>query len=161
MNREEMKDSWIEFLFSDIKERAIDAGAYIVERSHVSITLGGQRNSETILFLRTHMGLYVFFEYIIIYEKDGEYDYDLVNEKDLSNYANDFCNIVFKEKLFDANTPFKLTDDEEEAELKTNIQAWDKAFSPEFFKNMREKCMKVQKRLKELIIKGAAESFQM
>lgn len=160
MNREEMKDAWIEFLFSDIKERATDAGAYKVDRSYVGITVAGQ-HGETILFLRTHVGLYVFFEYIIIYEKDGEYDCDLANEKDLSNYENGFCHIVFKEKLFDANTPVRLTDDEEEAELKSNIQAWDKAFSPEFFKNMQEKCMKVQKRLRELIIKGAAESFQM
>lgn len=160
MNREEMKDSWIDFLFSDIKERATVAGAYKVERSHVSIAFGAQ-NSETILFLRTHVGLYVFFEYIIIYEKDGEYDYDLVNEKDLSNYDNAFCHIVFKEKLFDVNTPVRLTEDDEEAELKSNILAWDKTFSSEFFKNLQEKCMKAQKRLKELIIKGAAESFQM
>lgn len=160
MNREEMKDAWIEFLFSDIKERATDAGAYKVDRSYVGITVAGQ-HGETILFLRTHVGLYVFFEYIIIYEKDGEYDCDLANEKDLSNYENGFCHIVFKEKLFDVNTPVRLTEDDEEEELKSNIQAWDKTFSSEFFKNLQEKCMKAQKRLKELIIKGAAESFQM
>lgn len=158
MNREEMKDSWIEFLFDDIKKRAKDEGAYKVDSGYVSITLG---ELETILFLRTHIGLWAFFEYIIIYEKEGEYDFDLVNEKDLSNYATQFCNIVFKEKLFDVNMPIKLTDDEEEAELKSNIQAWDKTFSPEFFKNLREKCAKAQNHLKELIIKGAAESFQM
>lgn len=160
MNREEMKDALIDFLFDDIKKRAKDEGAYIVDRGHVSITLGGQ-NSEAVLFLRTNIGLYVFFEYIIIYEKDGEYDYDLVNEKDLTHYATQFCNIVFKEKLFDVNMPDKLTDDEEETELKSDIQAWDKTFSLEFFKNLREKCAKVQRHLKELIIKGAAESFQM
>lgn len=157
---EHMKDAWIDFLFSDIKERAIDAGAYKIENSHVSITIAGQ-HGDSILFLRTNVGLYVFFEYIIIYEKDGEYDCDLVNEKDFSNYENGFCHIVFKEKLFDVNMPVRLTDDEEEAELKSNIQAWDKAFSPEFFKNLQAKCIKAQKRLKELIIKGAAESFQM
>jgi len=160
MNREEMKDAWIDFLYDDIKERAIDAGAYKVDHSHISVTLGGQ-NSESILFLRTNMGLYVFFEYILIYEKDGVYDYDLANEKDLSNYKTPFCNIVFKEKLFDVDMPTRLMDDEEETELKTGIQSWDKTFTQEFFKNLREKCAKVQKQLKELIIKGAAESFQM
>jgi hypothetical protein len=84
----------------------------------------------------------------------------LTNEKDLSNFAP-FCNIVFKEKLFDVDMPTRLMDDEEETELKTGIQSWDKTFTTEFFKNLLEKCAKVQKQLKELIIKGAAESFQM
>lgn len=157
MNPEDMKDSWIEFLFEDIKKRAIDAGAYEVNRGCVSMPLVGR---ESILFLRINFGLYAFFEYIIIYEKDGVYDFDLVNEKDLSNY--DYCKIIFKEKLFDfKNTPTRLTNDEEESELKSKIEAWDKAFSLEFFQNLREKCSKAQKQLKELIIKGAAESFQM
>lgn len=160
MNRDEMKDAWIDFLYEDIRKRAKDAGAYKVDYGHISVTLGGQ-NSESILFLRTHLGLYVFFEYIVIYEKDGVYDYDLANEKDLSNYETPFCNIVFKEKLFDVDMPTRLTDDEEESELKTDIQSWDKTFTTEFFKNLREKCAKAQKQLKELIIKGAAESFQM
>lgn len=160
MNREEMKDSWIEFLYTDIKKRAKDTGAYKVNTGYVGITLGGQ-SSESILFLRTHVGIWVFFEYIIIYEKDGEYDYDLVNEKDLSNYQNKFCNIIFKEKLFDVNMPVKLTIDDEETKLKSDIQEWDKTFSSEFFKNLREKCAKAQNHLKELIIRGAAESFQM
>jgi hypothetical protein len=160
MNREEMKDAWIDFLYEDIRKRANDAGAYKVDHSHISVTIGGQ-NSESILFLRTHIGLYVFFEYIVIYEKDGVYDYDLANEKDLANYETPFCNIVFKEKLFEVNTPTKLTDDEDETELKTGIQSWDKDFSSDFFKNLQAKCAKAQKQLKELIIKGAAESFQM
>ena len=160
MNREDMKDTWIDFLYEDIRKRAKDAGAYKVDYGHISVALGVQ-NSESILFLRTHLGLYVFFEYIVIYEKDGVYDYDLANKKDLSNYETPFCNIVFKEKLFDMDVPTRLTDDEEESELKTDIQSWDKTFTTEFFKNLREKCAKAQKQLKELIIKGAAESFQM
>ena len=161
MNREDMKDSWLVFLFDDLKKRAENAGTYKSQSGAISVTLDGQKN-ETILFLRTHLGIYVFFEYIVIYAlDDGTLDYDLVNEKDLSNYESPFCKMIFKEKIFDVNVPVKLTIDEEEDKLKTSIQSWDKTFSAEFFVNLLEKCSKAHNRLKELIIKGAAESFQM
>jgi len=163
MNREEMKDAWLDFLYDDIKERAKDAGVYKIDdgsNGTVSISLAGQ-DSETILFMRTATGIYVFFEFFIIYKHSYGYDYDVVNTKDLSNFDTEYNQIVFKEKLFEVTIPTKLTHDLEEAELKTGIQSWDKTFSAEFFKNLLKKCAKAQKHYKELIIKGAAESFQM